>query len=153
MSHINVHEILRNTYLLNESVNKRTISSDSNSDEDGIASNANTIEKDNMLDECDQKKSQFDSDDDESTVGTLKAKRRILDDSSSDEGVIDPYPVGEPRSFVQSSSPISRYSTMTPSTLTPTSQTSRLNSPMSKRCRNSSSPQKRIKKHKKSSDY
>ena len=119
--------------------NKRTISSDSSSDEEAIASNARIIKKDNIVDECDQQKSQLDSDND-STVSTLKTKRRILDDSSSDEGVIDPYPLGEQRSFLQSSSPIRRHSTMTPSTFTPTSQTSRLDSPLSKRCRDSSSP-------------
>ena len=125
---------------------KRTISSDSSSDEDEKSFDNSVFEKENNTNTPDRQEvqSRIDS---ETSVCSLKVKRRILDDSSSDEGVIDPYPGEEPRSFLPSS-PISRLSTITPSTLTPTSQTSRLGTPISKRSRDSSSPTNSIKKHK-----
>ena len=125
---------------------KRVMSSDSSSNEEETSSKDNGIMKESRLDKIHQQENQPDSDD-ASPNTSLKVKRRILDDSSSDEGVIDPYPGDEPRSFLPSS-PISRLSTVTPSTLTPTSQTSRSETPTSKRCRDSSSPSSSIKKHK-----
>ena len=122
------------------------MSSDSSSDEEEASFKDNGIMKETKLDKVNQQEIQPDSDD-ASPNTSLKVKRRILDDSSSDEGVIDPYPGDEPRSFLPSS-PISRLSTVTPSTLTPTSQTSRSETPTSKRCRDSSSPSNSIKKHK-----
>ena len=125
---------------------KRVISSDSSSDDEETPLKDNTIKNEGEEDKSHQQEIQPYSDD-ENPNTSLKVKRRILDDSSSDEGVIDPYPGDEPRSFLQSS-PISRLSTVTPSTLTPTSQTSRSETPTSKRCRDYSSPSNSIKKHK-----
>ena len=125
---------------------KRTISSDSSSDDD-ISSKATIIETNDLFTTTDKLDIE-DSSDDNKSVSTLKAKRRILDDSSSDEGVIDPYPGEEPRSFLPSSSPISRRSTITPSTMTPTSQTSISQTPNSiKRKRDSSSPTNQMKRY------
>lgn len=121
---------------------KRLIINDSSSDEETLPSRNDVFPENTSEDNTTNLQSMPDSSDSEEagTGNSLGAKRRILDDSSSDEGVIDPNPGDEPTSFLAStsSSPLRLTSTITSRNSTPTSQTSTSQTPMSKRCRDSS---------------
>ena len=125
---------------------KRLILNDSSSDEEIIPSE-NVAFPDGTSEHTTNLQSMPDSSDSEGegAGNSLVAKRRILDDSSSDEGVVDPYPGDEPTSLLlsTSSSPLHISSATSPCSLT--SQTNRSETPMSKRCRESS-PELLIKK-------
>ena len=129
----------------------RPIINDSSSDEDtetmGKIEAPNTNAEDGNNTETSNNE-KYASDD--SPIKSIGAKRRILDDSSSDEGVIDPYPGEKQQSLLSStpSSPVSRSSIITSSILTPSIQSSKSNTPMSKRNRESSSPESTYKRQK-----
>ena len=111
--------------------------SDSSSSEDEISDVLVTTEQKTNSPQSENEDS--DADKNCHTSNTV-VKRRILDDSSSDEGVIDPYPGEEPRSFSPSSplSTISRSSITTSSIATPSAKSPKLSTPPSKRYRKSS---------------
>ena len=129
-------DICKSTFHVKNS-RKKKILSDSSSSEDERSDVLVTTEQKTNSPQSENEDS--DADKNCHTSNTV-AKRRILDDSSSDEGVIDPYPGEEPRSFSPSSplSTISRSSITTSSIATPSAKSPKLSTPPSKRYRKSS---------------
>ena len=129
-------DICKSTFHVKNSRKKKVLS-DSSSSEDERSDAPITMQEKTNSSQSENEDS--DADKDCHTSNTL-AKRRILDDSSSDEGVIDPYPGEEPRSFSPSSplSTISRSSITTSSIATPSAKSPKSSTPPSKRHRKSS---------------